>query len=206
MSATAAPLQLVGRLCALALLAVAVGIDSFAQEPQSQAPDSSPDAGVPPAEGGGVRAHTRLVRRSATAVTEEQASELTLTLTVAASRPIQTWIRTAGVLDGAGKVLTAQLRPSEAELVQVMIRSPHSWVHVEAKDEKGEVQRFAIEGGGAAQLRNAGVDGKTLKIGDKVRITGRPGRNAMDHSLLMLYIERPSDGWSWGNRPSEVVD
>ena len=94
----------------------------------------------------------------------------------------------------------------EGELVQVMIRSPHSWVHVEAKDEKGEIQRYAIEWGGAAQLRNAGVDGKTLKIGDKVRITGRPGRNAMDHRLLMMFIERPSDGWSWGNKPGEVVD
>ena len=94
----------------------------------------------------------------------------------------------------------------EGELVQVMIRSPHSWVHVEAKDEKGEVQRFAVEWGGAAQLRNAGVDGKTLRIGDKVRVTGRPGRNAMDHRLLMMFIERPSDGWSWGNKPGEVVD
>jgi len=94
----------------------------------------------------------------------------------------------------------------EGELVQVLIRSPHSWVHVEAKDEKGEIQRFAIEWGGAAQLRNAGVDGKTLKVGDKVKITGRPGRNAMDHRLLMMFIERPSDGWSWGNKPGEVVD
>jgi hypothetical protein len=94
----------------------------------------------------------------------------------------------------------------EGELVQVMIRSPHSWIHVEAKDDKGEVQRFAVEWGGAAQLRNQGVDGKTLKIGDKVRVTGRPGRNALDHRLLMMYIERPSDGWSWGNKPGEVVD
>jgi len=94
----------------------------------------------------------------------------------------------------------------EGELVQVLIRSPHSWVHVEAKDEKGEIQRYAIEWGGAAQLRTAGVDNKTLKVGDKVRITGRPGRNAMDHRLLMMFIERPSDGWSWGNKPGEVVD
>src|SRR5690349_2611780 len=105
------------RLFGLALLAVAVATSAFAQEPQS--PDAPPDAAVPPAPGGGVRAHTRLVQRSATAVTEEQASELTLTLTVASSRPIQTWVRTAGVLDGAGKVLTAQLRSPEAELVEV---------------------------------------------------------------------------------------
>ncbi len=94
----------------------------------------------------------------------------------------------------------------EGQLVQVLIRSPHSWVHVEAKDEKGATQRFAIEWGGAAQLRNAGIDGKTLKVGDTVRVTGRPGRNPMDHRLLMMYIERPSDGWNWGNKPGEVVD
>jgi hypothetical protein len=94
----------------------------------------------------------------------------------------------------------------EGELVQVIIRSPHSWVHVQAKDEKGEPQRFAVEWGGAAQLRTAGVDGKTLKVGDKVKVTGRPGRNPVDHRLLMMYIERPSDGWNWGNKPGEVVD
>jgi hypothetical protein len=113
------PLQLAGRLCGVAMLAIAFGTSSLAQEPQTEAPEAAPDAAAPPAGGGGVRARTRLVQRSATAVTEEQASELTLTLTVAASRPIQTWIRTAGVLDGAGKVLTAQLRPAEAERVEV---------------------------------------------------------------------------------------
>lgn len=94
----------------------------------------------------------------------------------------------------------------EGQLVQVIIRSPHSWVHVEAKDEKGVTQRYAVEWGGAAQLRNQGVDGKTLKVGDQVTVTGRPGRNAMDHRLLMMHIERPADGWNWGLRPGEVVD
>ncbi len=94
----------------------------------------------------------------------------------------------------------------EGKLVQVLIRSPHSWVHVEAEDDDGKVQRYAIEWGGATQLRSAGVDGKTLRIGDHVLITGRPGRNRTDHRLLMVYIERPSDGWNWGNRPGEVVD
>ncbi len=65
----------------------------------------------------------------------------------------------------------------EGKLVQVLIRSPHSWVHVEAKDEKGRCSATRVEWGGAAQLRNAGVDGKTLKVGDKVKVTGRPGRN-----------------------------
>src|SRR5687768_14147797 len=76
---------------------------------------------------------------------------------------------------------TSDEQKIEGTLAQVLIRSPHSWVHVEAKDEKGQVQRYAIEWGGATQLRNAGVDGKTLKVGEKVRVTGRPGRNAADH-------------------------
>jgi len=94
----------------------------------------------------------------------------------------------------------------EGKLVQVIIRSPHSWVQVEVKDDKGQLIRYGIEWGGASQLRGAGVDQKTLKIGDQVTVTGRPGRNPMDHRLLMMYIERPSDGWNWGNRPGEVVD
>jgi len=94
----------------------------------------------------------------------------------------------------------------EGTLAQVLIRSPHSWVHIEAKDEKGQLQRYAIEWGGANQLRNAGVDGKTLKVGEKVRVTGRPGRNAADHRLLMVYIETVDGRWTWGNKPGEVVD
>ena len=101
---------------------------------------------------------------------------------------------------------TAEEQKIEGKLAQVLIRSPHSWVHVEGTDEKGQPVRWAVEWGGAAQLRSAGVDGKTLKVGDFVKITGRPGRNAADHRLLMMYIERPSDGWNWGNRPGEVVD
>ena len=97
----------------------------------------------------------------------------------------------------------------EGKLVQILIRSPHSWVHIEGKDIKdpgAAVQRFAIEWGGAAQLSRQGVDGKTLKVGDVMKITGRPGRNPADKRLLMMYMERPADGWSWGNRPGEVVD
>jgi Family of unknown function (DUF6152) len=94
----------------------------------------------------------------------------------------------------------------EGTLAQVLIRSPHSWVHVEAKDETGQTIRYAVEWSGATQLRTAGVDGKTLKAGERVRVTGRPGRNAADHRLLMVYIETTDGRWTWGNRPGEVVD
>ena len=36
----------------------------------------------------------------------------------------------------------------EGNLVQFMFRNPHSFVHVEAKDDKGEMVTWAVEWGG----------------------------------------------------------
>jgi hypothetical protein len=65
-----------------------------------------------------IRARIRSAPRG-TAVSKSQAVELTLTLTEAAVRPIQTWVRTAGTVDRTGKVLTASVDPPAAALVQV---------------------------------------------------------------------------------------
>ena len=86
----------------------------------------------------------------------------------------------------------------EGDLVQFLFRNPHSFVHVEAKDEKGELQRWAIEWGAGLQLNRQGVTRETLHPGDHVIITGNPGRNAEDHRLRMRTISRPKDGWKWG--------
>ena len=94
----------------------------------------------------------------------------------------------------------------EGEIAQILIRSPHSFVHVNAKNEKGEMVRWALEWGGAAQLSRQGVDGKTLKVGDRVIVGGHPGRNPVDNRMIVVYMERPSDGWNWGRRAGEVVD
>ncbi|HLG60211.1 MAG TPA: hypothetical protein VI485_33020 [Vicinamibacterales bacterium] len=65
-----------------------------------------------------MRDHTRSSPR-ATSVSESQASELTLTVTAAAVRPIQFWVRTAGVSNGTGQTLTATLSKTEGALVKV---------------------------------------------------------------------------------------
>jgi Family of unknown function (DUF6152) len=96
----------------------------------------------------------------------------------------------------------------EGKIVAVKIRSPHSWVDVEVneKDEDGKPLRYGIEWGSASQLTRSGIDNKTLKIGDVVKVTGRPGRQAADHRLLVMSMVRPSDGWKWPTREGEVVD
>jgi thiamine monophosphate kinase len=94
----------------------------------------------------------------------------------------------------------------EGKLVQFLFRNPHSFVHVMANDDSGQEQRWAVEWGGVGQLAGQGVTRETLKPGDVVVITGNPGRNAADHRIRMVTLTRPSDGFTWGNRPGQVVE
>jgi hypothetical protein len=71
------------------------------------------------AQAQGVRDHTRSTPDRSTTLTESQATELTLTLTEVSVRPIQTWVRGAGVADGSGKIVNARLSPTEGALVRI---------------------------------------------------------------------------------------
>lgn len=85
----------------------------------------------------------------------------------------------------------------EGTLKEFIWRNPHSFVRVEAPDEKGEVQSWVIEWAAPAQLTEKGVSSATLRPGDKIVITGHPGRVAENHRLQLMKVERPSDGWKW---------
>ena len=85
----------------------------------------------------------------------------------------------------------------KGKLVQFLYRNPHSFVHVEAPDDKGVMQTWAVEWGAGGQLSRDGVTRESLKPGDEVEIKGNPGRNPDDHRIRMQSITRPSDGWSW---------
>ena len=94
----------------------------------------------------------------------------------------------------------------EGTIVQFVYRNPHSFVHIEAPDESGASQRWAIEWGGTSQLAQAGVQRDSLKVGDKVIINGRPSRVPGEYRVLMVNLSRPADGFNWGRSANEVVD
>ena len=94
----------------------------------------------------------------------------------------------------------------EGKLVQFLFRNPHSFVHVMAPDENGQLQRWAVEWGGTGQLAGQGVTRETLRPGDVVVISGNPGRNPADHRVRMVTLRRTSDGFGWGTRPGETFD
>jgi len=123
-------------------------------------------------------------------------------------RTLLALVITAGAIVSGGRALAHhsfaatyfedKTQKVEGNLVQFLYRNPHSFVHVEGPDEKGVMQRWAIEWGAGGQLGRQGVTRETLKPGDHVIIVGNPGRNPDDHRLRMVNITRPSDGWKWG--------
>ena len=127
-------------------------------------------------------------------------------------------VAVAAVLSGVGASVYAhhsfaatyhedQMITIEGELVQFLFRNPHSFVHVNVTEKGGEVRRYAVEWGGAGQLGGQGINQQTLKVGDKVIITGSPGRNfPKEARVRMVTLRRPADGLDWGRRPGQTVD
>ncbi len=94
----------------------------------------------------------------------------------------------------------------EGKVVQFLFRNPHSVLHVLTTDADGKETRWAIEWQGATALGAGGVSAQTIRAGDPVIVTGHPGRVAQEHRILMLTIERTTDGFGWGNGEGERVE
>jgi len=123
-------------------------------------------------------------------------------------RTLLALIITAGAIISVGRAyahhsfaatyLEDKTQKVEGKVVQFLFRNPHSFVQVDARDEKGVMQRWSVEWGASGQLGRQGVTRDTLKVGEHVIIIGNPGRAAEDHRMHMVSITRPSDGWKWG--------
>jgi hypothetical protein len=94
----------------------------------------------------------------------------------------------------------------EGQVTSLLLRNPHTFLHVNVPDEKGQIQRWSIEWAGAAQLSRQGVTRTTFKEGDRVVVIGNPSRDPNDRRMLMLTLRRPSDGFTWGGKEGEKVD
>jgi hypothetical protein len=94
----------------------------------------------------------------------------------------------------------------EGKVVQFLFRNPHSVLHVLVPDGSGGSTRWAIEWQGATQLGANGMSAQTLRPGDPVIVTGKPGRVEAEHRMLLVSLKRTTDGFGWGTRAGEVVD
>jgi hypothetical protein len=94
----------------------------------------------------------------------------------------------------------------KGKMVQVTLRSPLSFLYVEAEDASGSVQRWMIEGASAAQFAQQGVDKDVFKIGDPVEVVANPSRSPNSTRARLIKITRTTDGKSWGARTGETVN
>ena len=88
----------------------------------------------------------------------------------------------------------------EGDVVEFDLRAPHAWLYVMAPDARGQLQRFGAEWGNPNRLSRDGITATTLKAGDRVIVTGSPGRVATENKIHLKRVRRPADGWEWGGR------
>ena len=82
-------------------------------------------------------------------------------------------------------------------VTEFLYRNPHSFLKVQAPDDRGQMQIWAVEWAGGVQLSQANVAKDTLKPGDQVVVTGNPGRNPAEHRVRIKSVSRAADGFKW---------
>ena len=97
----------------------------------------------------------------------------------------------------SGTYLEDQTVRIEGTVLQFVYRNPHSFVTIEATDESGRSGRWEVEWASRLALSAQGISPDTLKVADRVVVTGSPGRKPADHRMRMRSILRIADGWRW---------
>jgi hypothetical protein len=88
----------------------------------------------------------------------------------------------------------------EGELITLVYRNPHSYLHVMAPDSKKQPRLWAIESSAGQQLRYT-LAAASLVPGDRVIVTGDPSKDDGVWRMRLRTIVRPRDGWRWTEVP-----
>lgn len=91
----------------------------------------------------------------------------------------------------------------EGEVLEFQYKNPHSWVHVMGQEPFGGRKLYAAEWASVSRLERDGINARTLRAGDVVRIWASPNRNPNDNRVRLKHIERRADRWSWGQNRNE---
>lgn len=67
---------------------------------------------------------------------------------------------------------------------QVRLTFPHAWLYIEVKDEKGQVNLWALEGANPNAIAEAGTKREYIKPGDPIRVRCHPLRGTGRSCLL----------------------
>jgi hypothetical protein len=73
-------------------------------------------------------------------------------------------------------------------LVKWEMINPHSWFHIEVKDQSGEVSEWMIEGGSPNSLIRQGINKTTLQIGMELIIEGYQAKDASKTAVGRNFV------------------
>lgn len=62
-------------------------------------------------------------------------------------------------------------------MTEIRLENPHSWFYLDVTDENGRVTRWGFEGNTPTSLIRAGYKRDSVKVGDKVTVTGSHARD-----------------------------
>lgn len=80
----------------------------------------------------------------------------------------------------------------QGTLDRVVYRSPHSYVYLQVSERDNQLRLWVVECGSPDQMRRLHLTIDTLKPGDRLIVTGSPGRDPGDRRLRLRTIARPA--------------
>ena len=96
----------------------------------------------------------------------------------------------AGVYDSSRKVTI------EGVISEFQFINPHPFVIMDVTKGGKKLEQWKLEMDNRSELVEIGVTSQTLRPGDRVIVTGSPGRT-QPQSLYIGKLDRPSDGFQY---------
>ena len=78
-------------------------------------------------------------------------------------------------------------------VTQFQFVNPHPFLFIDVKDGDRTAQ-WRLEMDNLSELKDVGVNAGTLRAGDRVVVSGSPGR-AKPNSMYVMRLDRPADGF-----------
>jgi hypothetical protein len=75
--------------------------------------------------------------------------------------------------------------------------NPHPYLLVDVRDRSGASQQWRMEMDNRRELVDVGMTEQTMQAGDRVTVSGSPGRSTQIHSLYIRRLDRPADGFRY---------
>ena len=79
--------------------------------------------------------------------------------------------------------------------------NPHAWLHLDVSDADGQVRKWAVEMLGIITLAQAGFSPRTVKVGDRLTITGFGSRDGTNTANASTVRRAETGELLWGQVP-----